>query len=88
MMRSLVLPALVLLVSSACRSSPSPAAAAHASLGGDTVARVGDQAIPTSLVADVAASQKVEPSRALAFLVDDALAAAGARAAGFDKTPE
>jgi peptidyl-prolyl cis-trans isomerase C len=73
---------------SAC-SSPSPhVQAEHASLGGDTVARVGSQAIPVSLVGDVTAAERADPPRALAHLIEDALAAAGARAAGLDKDPD
>jgi parvulin-like peptidyl-prolyl cis-trans isomerase-like protein len=87
-MRSQALAVILALLPAACSSRPSQAQAEHASLGGDTVARVGDLAVPTSLVASVAAAQKVDPSRALSLLVEDALAAAGARAAGLDKTPE
>jgi len=72
----------------ACGSRASRSKAEHAALGGDAVAKVGDLPIPASLVGSVAAAQRVDPSRALALLVDDALAAVGARAAGLDKTPE
>jgi hypothetical protein len=87
-MRADILAVVVALVPAACNSGPSHAQAEHASLGGDTVARVGDLAVPVSLVAGVAAAQKIDPPRALSALVEDALAAAGARAGGLDKTPE
>jgi peptidyl-prolyl cis-trans isomerase C len=88
-MRALAHALLVLaLGAAACGSRASRAQAQHAALGGDTVARVGDIAIPASLVASVAIAQSAEPPRALGFLVDDALAAAGARATGLDQTPE
>jgi hypothetical protein len=63
-----------------------PVAPAHASLGGD-VARVGSMTIPASLVARVAAAQGVSPRAALEMLVDDALAAEGARARGMADIP-
>jgi len=87
-MRRLVLTGLVALGAVACGTSSSRARTEHATLGGDTVARVGDEPIPVSLVGSVAAAQKLEPSRALALVVEDALAAVGARAAGLDKSPE
>jgi hypothetical protein len=85
-------PRLLLVVlatlAASCESQRSPAQAAHASLGGDTIARVGDVSIPVSLVAAVAAAQKVPASGALGLLIDDALAAAGARAAGLNQSAE
>jgi parvulin-like peptidyl-prolyl isomerase len=56
-------------------------------LGGDIVARIGDVTIPASLVAAVAAANKESPQKAVTRLVDDALAAQGARAQKLDLTP-
>ncbi len=52
------------------------------------MARVGDEVIGRSLVAQVAAAQGLAPGPALGLLVDDALAADGARAAGLDRSAE
>jgi hypothetical protein len=49
---------------------------------------VGEVVIPGSLLAQVAAAQRLAPGPALALLVDDALAADGARAAGLDRTAD
>jgi len=49
---------------------------------------VGDDVIPAALVLEVAKAQMIPPAQALDLVIDDALAAAGARAAGLDKTPE
>lgn len=59
----------------------------HARLPAGTAALVGDLAIPVSLVAEVARAQRIEPSLALDRLVEDTLAAAGARASGVDRAP-
>jgi hypothetical protein len=72
----------------ACETRSSPRQAAHTSLGGDTAARVGDVVISASLVGRVATAQQVPPSQALGSVIDDALAAAGARAAGLDQSAE
>lgn len=64
-----------------------PAPTENASLGGDAVARVGETRIAPSLVASVAAARARSPRDALGLLVDDALAAEGARARGLDRTP-
>jgi hypothetical protein len=58
------------------------------SLGGDTVALVGNVAISASLVAEVAKAQRVSPRQALDLVVEDALAAAGAQKAGLANTAE
>jgi PPIC-type PPIASE domain len=58
-----------------------------ASLGGEIAARVGTEVIPASLVAKVAAEQKITPQEALRHIVDDAIAASAARARGLDKEP-
>jgi parvulin-like peptidyl-prolyl isomerase len=66
---------------------PAPPREAHVALGGDVVARVGDVPIPGSLVASVAAANAESPQKAVSRLVDDALAAQGARAQKLDTTP-
>jgi hypothetical protein len=76
---------LIVLAMGACRSTP-PAPGARASLGG-AIARVGDYAIPPSLVADVAEDERLPIHGALDRLVDDALAAHGAQVRGFDRDP-
>lgn len=58
-----------------------------ASLGGD-VAEVGDVPIPASLVREVARARGVAAREALDGLVEDALAAQGARARGLDRSPQ
>lgn len=57
----------------------------QASLGGEVAARVGGETIPVSLVAKVAAEQKVTPTEALRRLLDDAIAASAARDRGLDR---
>jgi hypothetical protein len=81
---SLVLVSLVSLV--ACRDAPPKEA--HVAIGGDVVARVGDTAISTALVQSVAGANKETPQRALTRLIEDALAAKGARARGLDATAQ
>ena len=79
---------LALIVLVAC-STPSPPADERAALGGEIAARVGQTAIPVSLVAKVAEVQKIPPRDALRLLVDDAVAAEAARVRGLDtKLPE
>jgi hypothetical protein len=53
----------------------------HGAIGGDVVARVGAEVIPSSLVAGTAAAQHVASRVALERLVDDSLAAQGEQAA-------
>jgi hypothetical protein len=65
------------------QSAPVPT---YGALGGE-VARVGDATLGAALVADVARSQGVPPPAALERLVEDALAAQGARAQGLDRDP-
>ena len=80
------LAALALAVLS-CSEPPRPVVEEQtATLEGDAVARVGKDAIPAALVADVARAQSLSPEAALRALVDDATAAEGARARGLDKT--
>jgi len=66
--------------------APSPPGATYGALGGE-VARVGDVAIPASLVERVARDKGIAPKDALGDLVEDALAAEGARAASLDRAP-
>jgi len=76
-----------LLVASllACSDSGRGPAPEQAALGGEIAARVGTDAIPVSLVAKVAADQKVTPREALRRLIDDAVSTNGARARGLDR---
>ncbi|MEO6572462.1 MAG: peptidylprolyl isomerase [Polyangiaceae bacterium] len=77
-----------MLLSFACEHEQTPPAPVRAALGGQTVARVDDIALSAPLVADVARAQSVSPRIALDALVDDALAAKGARARGLDADPD
>jgi hypothetical protein len=77
---------LVLLGCGAAPASDAPQAR-HAHLGADTAALVGGAAVPTTLVAEVARAEHLEPRAALDRLVVDALAAEGARAAGEEQDP-
>jgi len=63
-----------------CGTTPHEGAAAHTTLGGDVVARVGGIDIRTVLVGAVAADHRIAPPAALELLVDDAVAAKGAEA--------
>jgi parvulin-like peptidyl-prolyl isomerase len=79
-----------LLAVAACDRAPTRPLAVevrHASLGAGIAARVGVLDVPTSLVADVARAARSEPRVALERLVDDALAAQGAEAAGESRAP-
>jgi hypothetical protein len=64
-----------------------PPAVERAPLDDGAVARVGDVAIPPSLVAAVAGAQGLSAREALDELVGDALAAQGASARGFAAVP-
>ncbi len=75
------------LVLAACGHDAPPPSPLAADLGGDVVARAGGDAISASLVAEVARAKDVPPRVALGELVDDALAAEGARAAGYEDDP-
>lgn len=76
--------ALVLLTSAVACSNDHGPAPQQAALGGEVAARVGADVIPLSLVARVAADQRIAPREALQRLVDDAVSASGARARGLD----
>jgi peptidyl-prolyl cis-trans isomerase C len=56
-------------------------------LGGD-VAQVDDVRIPGTLVSEVAGARGATPREAVDGLIEDALAARGARAQGLDRAPE
>ncbi len=81
------LPSAWLLLVAACGHDAPPPKERAADLGGDVVARVGAEAISASLVADVARAKNVPPRAAMDDLIDDALAAQGARGAGLADDP-
>jgi len=60
----------------------------QASLGGEVVARVGDETITRDLVARAARARGISPRAATEELIADALAATGARAARYDADSE
>ena len=72
----------------ACGKRAPGGPAAHAALGGDVAARVGDVDISAADVASVAAARSDTPVDALARLVDDAVAARAAHERGLDRTPD
>lgn len=74
----------VLLV--ACRHDVPPPETRE--LGAEIVARVGDDALPRDLVADVARAQERDARGALEVLVRDALLARGARESGLAQAPD
>jgi hypothetical protein len=76
-----------LLVVAACGHDAAPPKERAADLGGGIAARVGNEAIPASLVADVARVKGVTAREAMEGLVDDALAAQGGRAVGLEGDP-
>jgi peptidyl-prolyl cis-trans isomerase C len=78
--------ALALLAScAACSDGDHGPAPQQVALGGEVAARVGPDVLPIALVARVAADQRVTPREALQHLIDDAVAANGARARGLDR---
>ena len=80
--------ALALLASSvACSGGDHGPAPQQVALGGEVAARVGSDVIPLSLVTRVATDQKVTAREALRHLIDDAVAANGARARALDSGP-
>ena len=76
------------LLAAACGSrAPAPSRPLHARLGGGTAALVAGVPLPASLVGQVAGAEQIDPPTALDRLIADALAAAGAKAAGADRAP-
>ena len=69
----------------ACAEKAAPRPIAVTTLGGESVARVGDETIPASFVARVAAAQHIDARSAALLLIDDALAAQGAIDAGLER---
>lgn len=65
------------------REAPQPVE--QVALGGEVAARVGSDVIPVSLVAQVAAAQRITAHEALKRLVDDAVAAQAARLKSMDR---
>jgi hypothetical protein len=84
--RALGTPLLVAGLVAACASPPATRATL-ATLAGD-VARVGSVPISATLVGLVAGAQHKAPAEALASLTEDALAAEGALARGYDRAAE
>lgn len=68
-----------------CGNPAHDSSAAHAAIGGDIVARVGDVDLPASLVGAVAARRRIARSEALGLLIDDAVVANVARAQRVDE---
>jgi hypothetical protein len=77
--------AAVLALVLACGPATRREEPANAALGGEIAARVGDTAIPLSVVAAVAAAQGLSARDAATRLVDDEIAAASARTRGLDR---
>ena len=87
MNRSRLASSVCLATAMACGGAPQSAPEpTYGALGGE-VARVGDAALGAALVGDVARVRGVPPRGALGDLVEDALAAQGARAQGLDGAP-
>jgi hypothetical protein len=78
--------AALVLALAACSSPTRAPVAAHTTIGGSVVARVGNVSLPVTLVAAVAAARGISPPQALALLIDDAVAANGAQAEHLDTT--
>ncbi len=76
------------LSSLGCKHERIPPSPVRAALGGETIARVDDIELKAPLVADVARAQGTSPRDALTALIDDALAAKGARARGLESNPD
>lgn len=72
------------------RTGPAPQDR-EAALGGEIAARISagsvNDVVPVSVVAAVAAEQKIAPADAARRVVDDAVAAAAARERGLDRSP-
>lgn len=69
----------------ACGDHKPPPPPQSAELGGEQVARVGDDGIPVALVVAVARAQKISKEEALERVVADAVAASAARKKGRDR---
>lgn len=69
----------------ACGDHEPPPPPQSAELGGEQVARVGDDGIPVALVVAVARAQKISKEEALERVVADAVAASAARKKGRDR---
>ena len=78
--------AIFAVVSGAACTGQTPPSPSHAALSGD-VARVGGTRIEAPLVNAVARARGIAPGVAVDGLVEDALAAEGARALGVDRAP-
>jgi hypothetical protein len=78
----------LVVVASACGQPPAPPLVQNAALGGAIVARVGDDAVPVSLVASVSEAQGLSPRQAADGLIDDAVLAQGAGARERDGSRE
>ena len=78
---------LVFTLAAACDEKAELPPIEAAKLGGDTLARVGDETISASFVGRVAAAQHIDPRSAALLLIDDALAAQGAIGGGLDRDP-
>ena len=77
----------VAMMSGALSCSDGRGPAPHqAALGGEIAARVGSDLIPLSLLSRVAVDQRVTVREALQRLIDDAIAANGARGRGLDRS--
>jgi peptidyl-prolyl cis-trans isomerase C len=68
-------------------SGPAKPVGENRTLGGHVLARVGESEISEDLVVAVARAESIAPHQALGRLVDDAVAAAGARQAGLEHDP-
>ena len=77
---------LLLSLVASCAEKAAPPVV-HTTLGAQTIARVGDDPIASSLVEAVARLQRRSADDALSFVVDDAVLAQGARAKKMDLVP-
>jgi peptidyl-prolyl cis-trans isomerase C len=85
-LRGLLLVLLAAAIAPGCGPPSTPPAPVYGALGG-AVAQAGDVSIEGTLVAGVARARAETPSVALGGLVEDALAAQGAREDGLDRSP-
>jgi hypothetical protein len=75
---------IVASVCAGCSPPAPPPAGENALLGGEVAARVGGQPIPLAIVQAVAEKQGLSPADAARRVIDDEIAASGARARGLD----